>query len=118
VTERITWIVHEGKRILYNNYEGLGGDEFVGIIKQSEQEVLNSGQTVVYVINNVTDSYMNSESTRAAKDWVKNCNKKGITMVLALVGVSGIRRVIAQAIKRDMYFAKSLEDAKAWLAKQ
>jgi len=118
MSERVRWITHEGKRILYNDYQGLSGDEFVEVIRQSEQAVLNSGQTLVYVINNVADSYMNAESTAAAKAWVKNCKEKGIQMVLSLVGVTGIRRVIAQAIKRDMHFAKSLEDAKDWIAKQ
>jgi hypothetical protein len=118
MSDRIKWIEYRGKKILYNDYTGLRGDEFTRIIKQSEAEVLGSGMKTVYVINNVTDSFMNKESTAAAKQWVKNCEQKGVDMIIALVGVGGLRRIIAQAIKRDMYFAKSDEDAKEWLVRQ
>ena len=39
-------------------------------------------------------------------------------MTIALVGITGIKRVLAQMLKRDMHFAKSMEDAKEWLAGQ
>ena len=116
MAKRIQWIDHNGVRILYNDYKGLSGDEYTETIRASEKCVLESGMNQVCVINDVTDSHMNTESTKAAKEWVKRCKERGINMTIALVGISGIKRVIAQAIKRDMYFAKSLDDAKKYLS--
>lgn len=116
MSERIKWIDHKGKKILFNNYQGLKGDEYTQTIKESEKESLNSGMKTVYVLNDVTDSFMNDDSTAAAKQWVNVCKDKGITLVISLVGISGLKRIVAQAVKRDMHFAKSLEDAKDWLA--
>ncbi len=32
-----------------------------------------------------------------------------------MVGVTGIKRVIAQAISKDVYFAKNMDDAKEYV---
>ena len=116
MSERVNWIEHKGKKILFNNYQGLKGDEYTQTIKESEKEFLKSGMKIVYVLNDVTDSFMNYDSTAAAKHWIDACKDQGITLTISLVGITGIKRIVAQAVKRDMHFAKSLEDAKAWLA--
>ena len=116
MSERVQWIDHKGKKILFNNYQGLKGDEYTQIIKESEKESINSGVKTVYVLNDVTDSFMNDDSTAAAKHWVEECKKQGITLVISLVGITGLKRIVAQAVKRDMHFAKSVEDAKDYLA--
>lgn len=116
MSERVKWIEHKGKKILFSNYQGLKGDEYTQTIKESEKETLNSGMKTIYVLNDVTDSYMNDDSTAAAKHWIDTCKDQGITLIITLVGITGIKRIVAQAVKRDMHFAKSLEDAKDWLA--
>lgn len=118
MNDRIKWIEHNGIKILLNDYRGLRGPEFVQIIKESENIVLNSGQKNVYVINDVTDSTMNDDSTNAAKKWENICKEKGIDMKLALVGLTGIKKTLASLIKRNAYFASNLDDAKEWLVKQ
>ena len=116
MSDRVKWIEHKGKKILFSNYNGLKGDEYTQAIKEGEKETLNSGMKTVYVLNDVTDSFMNDDSTAAAKQWVDVCKNQGITLVISLVGISGLKRIVAQAVKRDMHFAKSLDDAKDWLA--
>ena len=42
---------------------------------------------------------------------VEVLSKAGVLATTAMVGVTGIKRVIAQAISRDVYFARNMEDA-------
>ena len=64
MSERVKWIEHKGKKILFNDYQDLKGDEYTQTIKKSEKECLNSGMKTVYVINDVTNSFMNDETFR------------------------------------------------------
>jgi hypothetical protein len=36
----------------------------------------------------------------------------------ATFGLGGIQKIIAQSVKKDVYFASSLEDALDWIKKQ
>jgi hypothetical protein len=42
---------------------------------------------------------------------------KGISRKAAAVGITGFKKAIAMLLRRDLYWANSLEDAKEWLAK-
>ncbi len=42
---------------------------------------------------------------------------KGYTKIRAVLGVTGVKKMIAKAIRRDIYFAESEEDAKEWIVK-
>ncbi|MFH0921883.1 MAG: hypothetical protein V1913_16165 [Fibrobacterota bacterium] len=116
--ERIKWVEYKGINILLSDYKKLNGPDFVKTIQESEKMTLNSGNKIVYAINDITDSVMGNESTAAAKHWEANCKEKGIDLKLALVGIAGIKKVLASLIKRNAYFASSLDDAKEWLLKQ
>lgn len=41
-----------------------------------------------------------------------------ITTIDAVVGIGRLQRPFAQAVRRDIHFAGSLEDAKNWLVRQ
>ena len=113
--ERIHWLKHNGLDILFNDYKALKNDKITEAIKESEKQALSVSSSKIYVINDVTGSFMNSESTAAAKHWEQACISNGKKMFLALVGVTGIKRVLANVIKKDIYFAKNIDDAKNWL---
>ena len=42
----------------------------------------------------------------------------GISRARATVGVKGIQKIIARAIKKGMYYAGSVDEAKEWLVNQ
>ncbi|MFC1501962.1 hypothetical protein ACFL6A_00950 [bacterium] len=118
MSEHVKWIDYKSISILFCNYNGLTGEEYTKAIEEQEKQVLDSGKERVYVLLDVTNSHMSQESTQRAKDLEENIKTKGITQVMALVGFSGIQRVIGRAIKRDIHFSKDLEDAKEWLLSQ
>lgn len=112
MSERVKWIEHEGIQILFNDYTKFRSSDFIQYINESMKETLNSGRKIVYAINDVTDSYMDTESTNAAKTWVDKCKENGIELKIVLIGVTGLKKVIANAIMGGMYFATGMEDAK------
>ncbi|OGS34011.1 MAG: hypothetical protein A2293_02620 [Elusimicrobia bacterium RIFOXYB2_FULL_49_7] len=114
---RISWITHQGTKILMNDYKGLREPDFTKAIQESERQCLNSGLKTIHAINDITDSVMGNESTEAAKHWETACKEKGVELKLALVGISGIKKILASLIKRNAYFANNIDDAKEWLLK-
>ncbi len=115
----VQWIEHKGKKILFSNYSGLEGEEYLRAIDETKQELLK--QAVGSRVLTLTDT-SNSHASTATKDKAKGLQaatkEKGITTRAAIVGVSGWQRVIAQLIRADIHFAPSIEDAKDWLVKQ
>jgi hypothetical protein len=118
MSEKVKWIKYKGARILFCDYRGLTGEEYINAIGEQEKKVLNSGKERVLVLLDVTNSHMSRKSTQRAKEIEARIKAAGITQVLALTGFSGVQRVIGQAIKRDIHFTKSLEEAKEWLVSQ
>ena len=65
-----------------------------------------------------TKAPMSKEPKERAKKLVADLNAEGYSLISACFGITGIQRIIANAVKRDMYFARDIEDAKNWLVKQ
>jgi hypothetical protein len=118
MSERIKWIKVKEEDILFCDYRGLKWEGYVNAIAEQEKEVLNCGKERVLVLLDTTDSHMSKESTQRAKELEAKIEKAGITQTMAIVGISGVHRIIGQAIKRDIHFAKSIAEAKAWLVNQ
>ena len=119
MSKYVQWIEHKGKKILFNNYSGLEGEEYLRAIDETKQELLK--QPVGSRVLTLTDT-SNSRATVATKDKAKEqqaaIKEKRIVTCAAIVGVSGWQKVIAQLIRGDVYFAQSVEDAKDWLVEQ
>jgi hypothetical protein len=115
---RIEWIKYKEADILFCDYRGLTGEAYITGITEQEKEVLNCGKERVLVLLDTTDSHMSKDSTQRAKVLEGKIKKEGITQTMAIVGFSGLHRIIGKAIKRDIHFAKSLEEAKEWLVSQ
>jgi phosphohistidine swiveling domain-containing protein len=115
----VQWIEHQGKNILFSNYSGLGGEEYERAIDETKQELLKQpvGSRVL-TLTDTSDSHATEATRDKAKEQQSAINEKGITTHAAIVGVSRWQKVIAQLIRRDVYFAQSIEDAKDWLVEQ
>ena len=80
-----------------------------------ESELLKqpSGSRVPLIVD-VTDSSMTKKTSERGKQTAAALSKVEVTTATAMVGVTGVKRIIATAISRDVYFAKDLESAKDW----
>jgi hypothetical protein len=116
MTDRVSWIEHKGTKILYADYSGLSGDEYLGVIEEFKNELLKQSPGSVVTLTNVTGSTVTNE----VKDKLKELREqtKGISRKAAAVGVTGFKKTIAVLIRKDLYWADSLEEAKEWLVEQ
>lgn len=67
------------------------------------------------ILYDVQGNYGNEEFVQFAKDFAAFTKKQGLSTGSAVIGITGIKRIIARAIKPDMYWAKDMDDALRWL---
>ena len=119
MSKYVQWIEYRGKKILVSNYSGLEEKEQIKAMEETKQELLK--QPAGSQALTLTD-VSKAPSTAATRDKGKELEAaiagKGFVSLTAIVGLSGWQKVMAQLIKPDAYFAKSIEDAKDWLVEQ
>ena len=118
MSDRVRWFEHQGLKVLLEDFSNLPEDEFVKAIQEAERLMLESGDKVIYAICKMHGVRMTDAVKKAAQALMDNTKPKGIYIHSTMIGMSTVQRILANAIKRDMYFAKTDEDAKAWLLKQ
>ena len=116
MSSEIQWIEHNGKKIILCNFAGYDEKQYLSGVDAMEAELLKQlpGVPVPHIVD-VTDSHMTKVTSDRGKRTVEVLGKAGIVTRTAMVGVTGIKRVIAQAISKDVYFAKDMDDAKAYV---
>ncbi len=114
--DRVSLIEHKGARILYVDYSGTCEEEFIETIEAFKNQLLKHPPGSVVTLNNVADTRITDEVRKKFKELA--AQTKGISKGTATIGVTGFQKAIAILIKRDIYFADSLEEAKDWLAAQ
>ena len=107
-------LTHNGKEIIYLNMEGLNEADQLKAIDEADKFFATKNN-----ILNLTN-VGNTITTPAVTEKANNLNNKHRANIKAqaVLGVSGMKRIIAQGMNRGMYFAKNIEDAKDWLTKQ
>ncbi len=119
MSKHIQWITHKGQNILFNDYTGLKGEEYLEAIEETKQELLRhpKGSTIL-TLTDVSNSVASPDTTKKARELTAATKEHGITSIAASVGMTGIKRSLAQFIRRDVHFAGSIEEAKDWLVGQ
>ncbi|MBN1889358.1 MAG: hypothetical protein JW850_15290 [Thermoflexales bacterium] len=114
MSERLSVIEHNGKTIYAADFSELKGQEFLQTLQQAlERDAKIPDESLIF--QDITDSVVDNE--------IKNLLRQSMDMVkrkkfkVALVGVTGFKRTIAQLLNPSSYFAKSTEDALEWLAR-
>ena len=118
MVERIRWIEYKGKKILYFDFSGLTGDQLrVKIIEPSGSYYKNLDEHSLLSLANVTGAYVNIDFMNRAKVILaerSKYNKKS-----AVVGITGVKKVLIKAITRSSGHTFKLfdaeEEAKEWL---
>ena len=107
-------ITYQGKEIVYLNMNGLNEEEQLAAINETDQ-IFSTKQEIL----NVTD-VGNTTTTPIVKEKANELHRKHKDRIKAeaIVGVSGLKRMLAQGMNKDIYFAKSIDDAKNWVVQQ
>ena len=116
MSDRVRWIEYKGARILFADYSGLSGPQYISVIDEFRSQLLQQRPGSVVSLTDVTGSVVTDE----VKDKLKELadQTQGISKAAAAVGITGFKKAIAVLIRRDLYWANSIEEAKEWLAEQ
>jgi hypothetical protein len=113
--QSVEFITHKGKTIICVDYAYVRGEEFLRRIEEHERESLKiTGEESLHLLN-FTGCRMDSAAQKRADQLVETLVEKGYQVKTACFGFSGIQKIIAAAVKRDIYFANTPEEAKDWL---
>ena len=115
--ERLKIIVHNGSQIAYLNANALVDiDEFCLLIEQLTKLAIQQKTNLILI--NITDSFMAPMVREKTKEEVKKAKQHFGQVHAAIVGLSGVQRLIANLLNKEEYFAKDFDDAKNWLVQK
>ncbi len=113
---RIEWIQHKGKSILKLDYSGLSEEEYCQTVDKVREILLTQPKNSILSV--VTISHGNITDGILRKARFHRLRTKDHLKAVAAVGLSGILKIIVEIIYRDVYFAKTYDEALNWLVKQ
>jgi hypothetical protein len=115
----LQWIDHQGKKILRMDVNGMDIQSYVKEVHAGLDTILASKPTPNSVLLFVLGEQPKGALDEAKEAWkVFQEGAKGLMKAQAVVGLTGFKRVVAQLVLRNLYFAVSEEDAKDWLVRQ
>lgn len=122
--DRIQWIQHKGKKILFVDASNIRDeDNFLRILVEAEAQILAQPKghqylTLFYSPNSLVSKVI----TDRAKQVFANAKAKGIPAgPTAWIGSSGFQRAVVSTMQyfiKEIHIADSIEEAKDWLAAQ
>lgn len=124
MAQHVSWIEHQGKRIMVVSYAGLKDEEaYLRAVDEFEAATLaQSPGRRFRVIVDVHDSALTPRITQRNKEVMNKAAEHGIPdCPTALVGLSGLKLAVVQALqffRPDLYVAADFESAKDWLVAQ
>jgi len=106
VKDRIKWVEFNGKKILFADYSNVNEDQFVEGIEEQEKESENAEGKMVLHLMDFTKAPMKKRAQKRADEMMANLQAKGFSVRSACFGITGLQRVIASMVKKDIFFAK------------
>ena len=118
MNDRIRWINHKGVDILYMDYSGLSEDEFVAMMLEIEAMLKDHPiDCFMPFLANVTNAHVTAKTAKVGRKISKTYERFTKGKAYAVVGVTGVQKVIARSFASTWYFARNEEDAKEYLVK-
>ncbi len=121
--DRIVEVDHRGTRILCVDLAGMqlkDKFEFYKVVERLRSRVSSAAPHSVRVVTVVTNSPFDADVARTMSSCAEFCGP--YVKASAIVGLSGIQRVVLSAIKqktrREFYIANSMDQARDWLVAQ
>ncbi len=118
--ERVAFVHHKGAEILFLDFSRCKTDEVFPIIAKATTVIASRPPQSLLTLTDVTDMRFDDSVSQRMKEFT--AHNKPYVRAAAVVGVTGIKRIIFEAIllfsRRKLHTFDSLELAKEWLAKQ
>ncbi|MCP4761567.1 MAG: hypothetical protein GY870_07280 [archaeon] len=120
--ERIKWIKHKGKDILYLDYSNLRGSKdgevFTQIIDNAKTLIVEKKEKVLFLTNSI-DGTADTKVMKLLKDFAKYCKDNDFIEKECVVGITGVKKVLLNAVnkfaKTNLEIIETVEKAKDWL---
>ena len=118
--ERVRFITHKGKRILYVDFSDCKVPEALALMEKAKPVFASQSLNSILALDNVTNTGFNSEGVKALGEFVKH--NKPFVRAVALFGASDMLKIVFNSTERNSNRTFPLfdteEEAKDWLAKQ
>ncbi|MHA2367149.1 MAG: hypothetical protein ACXAC7_24570 [Candidatus Hodarchaeales archaeon] len=120
--DRVTWIEHKGREILYIDYSGLDArsnkEDILGVIEEFKKKALEKKAKTLF-LSNVTDAYTDSFIFSELKAAAKFCVDNNLIEKECIVGIKGIKKAFVKIIntfaRTTLVTFNSVDKAKDWL---
>jgi hypothetical protein len=115
--DRVRFIEHKGKRILFVDFSNATPDQVLEAIDIARVTIKEEDKSSVLVLTDATNGRFDRRVTQALRDYASQ--NEPFVKASAIVGVSGMQKVILGALvmltgRRFMLFDE-MEKAKDWL---
>ncbi len=117
-TERVKFIKHQEKEILFLDFSNTKTDEVLKIIEHAKQVIRAKPEHSLLTLTDVTNARFNDEVGKGMKEFT--AHNKPYVKAAAVVGITGLKKIIFGAVmafsKRNLESFDDTEQAKCWLA--
>ncbi|MBN1780228.1 hypothetical protein JW948_03820 [bacterium] len=105
-----------GVKIMFVDLSNLAPDEIVNIFPALNEKAIEN-RIRLYIFD-ITNTHTTQEIKHASRASIDTIESKLGKIASALIGLTGIQKIIANAISKDQYFAKDEADAVKWVLEQ
>jgi hypothetical protein len=116
-TERVKFIKHREKDILFLDFSDTKTDEVLKIIEDAKRVISAMPENSLLTLTDVTNARFNEDVGDGMKQFT--AHNKPYVKAAAVVGITGLKRVIFGAVmafsKRNLEAFDDVEEAKHWL---
>jgi hypothetical protein len=116
--ERVKFIKHEEKEILFLDFSNTGTDEVLKIIEDAKRVISAKPMNSLLTLTDVTNARFNDEVGDGMKQF--SAHNRPYVKAAAVVGITGLKKIIFGAVmafsKRNIESFDDVEQAKRWLA--
>lgn len=117
--ERVRFINHEGRDILFLDFSRCKADEVVKTIHHAKKIISSRPENSLLTLTDVTDARFNDEVGQNMKEFT--AHNKPYVKASAVVGITGLKKIIFSAVvrfsQRNITAFDDIEEAKSWLVK-
>lgn len=116
-SERVKFINHGGKDILFLDFTGCNTNEVLAIIEESKKIIRTRPEGSLLTLTDVTNARFNEVVTERMKELT--AYNKPYVKAAAIIGIAGFKKIIFEAVmmfsKRKIHIFENVHEAKEWL---
>ncbi|HEC36866.1 hypothetical protein LCGC14_0766630 [marine sediment metagenome] len=98
IKDKMVWITHKGKEILYENYTHLSGEQIATRVPIFSHLELNMGKKDMLLIIDLSNSFANKDAVSAFTEAGKVTGH--LFPKTAVLGITGVKKILLNVVNR------------------